>query len=1245
MRWKSLLGCLLSLTITFGMFPSYALAGEGVNLHGVQSALLSEAHLTKGLTSDNAEGKKSTPAGGQDASGSAGEDSSDPTGSGSVSGQDDGADADGTGGGSGSDDTGSGQDDDANNDGTGGGSGSDDTGSGQDDDANADGTGEDSDSGDTAAGDSDDTGKAETGSESDDAASGDKNGEDGDGEDSELPGDSSAGTGDSSGDAADHENADSDEAGSDEAGSDENGSDEAGSDEPASDETDSDENGSDGAGSGETASGAAEVTEETADTAANDAASGDAKDPNAIAGFEEQEIVVTEIETDNDTEEAISRFTEAVIDLSKDPETLEGLQAIMERVSGLGSAVSGCVSFLQMIGILEDPTEAGIATIITEVKSVQDELHTMDQKLDNLALQLLDLASSEEEKARDNKARDLVKDWQDFNTFYVNPLKNLVTDYEGYVNRGMKHWWEHSSHDGIRVLYASYNKKTVLTYSRCSYAEGTPDQADNGETVLKNDCIGLPAEYVPNTSAESFSMDHYKERFQELTAEAVIKAADDKKLDASQSFYADWAKLDDAGKKSLAQKLAPDFLNTLIYTVSCDVMSKDENDKWVISAINAYSNYCDMVMKTNSGIDALINTLYLTHGFEGEVASDVRDITNSMIATAGYYGSFVLTVAGQDADQTTKAKEDLQKKWVDTIKALDKKGSSALTGHDNYCYIVGAVVDFTQLSCQSDMTMVYRQIDRSDDSRALISFTSGPWKLYSKHGLQTSLPPIVNSVYAEVLYHQFASQKKEKAKTFNEYLNVNGVSVAHFNGLLLTNYQDAETFSLSDGVSMNAINIFGSYFKDGKNYSIFDGSPSKAKGGNFKLHDKVVYDCINMENGDLKVNQTFAARAAYTESHWFWIIDEGHEFYTDDLDWDVDTSEEWVKNFVWKQVLRITKRTLLSKDIAMLSCMEAGTDSLDASSPLLAFDSVHIMKNEAEETAEQDVPKADWSQMDTENLNLYPADDSRIDDGIALEIEAAVLRAEKEGIKVSLTAEEKAKITSEMRSMTYTLQEELRKNRSLRYLDVFGIDGDDDAERKLAEEVLHGSYLTAGGSSKIPPENINTMACYESCAVLHFVRENGEIKYVINPAFNIDPLLVIWDAHIKEFAAFEIYDDVMTGQGLTMNVRIPAASAGDQSTITIIHYTDDIQEEERTDSRIQGSGSDRYAVMRVNKCSPFELVTKKNERKKKSDNGSGSKTSARTGDDSNLLLSGALFASALIALGIVVRRLRKRAGE
>ena len=566
--------------------------------------------------------------------------------------------------------------------------------------------------------------------------------------------------------------------------------------------------------------------------------------------------------------DAIAKFTDSMNKLAADTSKMSNFSACLTRFGGLTSAASGTIGILQMIGILKDPMVVAFDTVINEVKNVQDQLKQIDAEIKDINDDLVKVQVEQKEIDRNRRAEDMRKYWRDFNTDYCEPLDDLMAEYEKLINRGIRSWWSQKDHEGVRVNYTMVKDENgenvaALTYSNKAYDEGFPLTADNGEAVEQELSFGVPAGIIPEL--KNFNIDTYHEDFVKAMAPVFVETADAHKLDASDKFYSEWDMMGDAGRRAMSEAYAEDILNTQIYRISCDVMSSNEGDDLAVKVMNAYRKYCDNVLKQDSGVNAMLNAMYLTHGFEGEIRGDIETFCDGMTAQAGVYGQFALACAAQDSNVKKSDREKVQEQFADTVIALHDKKDLALTGYDNFCYITGTSVELGHADAKSSMK-VY------NDGREYTGYTASDWSV--------TLPSMVDNVLAQMLYHQYQTLD-EGQSSFAAYLHKYKVLPnADYSGNIMTKYRGAQTFALNEGIKLKKTQMMGSYFNDKTYYTINTGNSSKIEDKYFRVHDKLLYDSFNVKDGTISSYKMKGARALYGESHGYWYIDEAAVFYS-----------------------------------------------------------------------------------------------------------------------------------------------------------------------------------------------------------------------------------------------------------------------------------------------------------------------------------------------------------------------------
>ena len=404
----------------------------------------------------------------------------------------------------------------------------------------------------------------------------------------------------------------------------------------------------------------------------------------------------------------------------------------------------------------------------------------------------------------------------------------------------------------------------MLTYSK---QEGFPEKSDiNDEKVNKEWTIGIPSASMPNTRKFKFDVNTYRNDFKKIMIDALDEAIKNNTLtsDCGASVKSEYN--NNSSRQKMLESYAEYVLNTVIYRIACDAMS--HNSTWVAQVISTYTQYCDNILQRDSGVNAFLNYIFLTHAFEGEVKEDIVKFLDAMTAQVGFYGQLALTCAGQDNLQTTATKDKLRDYFVKTVTSINNRKDKAITGFDNYCYIVGTRIeaDTTSFEANTDASISEYEIRYKDCD-------ADSWSI--------QVLALADSVYLPIIYHQY-TKLPQGTNSFGEYLNKFKVQRSTDNKIYMTNCRGVQTFALNEGIYMKAT-LYGnrnkysswSYFTKDKWYHIDNGKDIDfVDQACWVVHDKVVVDWFDSSNGCQDINAVIAARAFYGESHLYWSVDE-----------------------------------------------------------------------------------------------------------------------------------------------------------------------------------------------------------------------------------------------------------------------------------------------------------------------------------------------------------------------------------
>ncbi len=599
--------------------------------------------------------------------------------------------------------------------------------------------------------------------------------------------------------------------------------------------------------------------------------------------------------------DAAEKFAEAASKFVEDMGDLSTLAKGITVGGGLTLAVSGCISILKMCGVIEDPTEKKLSRIIDGVNDIENQLVIMDRELNDIKNQIASLDVSTTEKKRASDAIAYLGQWNLFKDQFLNELAQRRAKYEGMIENGVEAWWKSDTHDAVAVAFTKIDGNDVQVIASDAKTE-LPDKADNGTTIDKSESFIVPADVMPATKAEKYDPNKYVSDYQKIASASIIKAANDKKLIASEDFYKTWDAMSDADKKAKADQYGDCILTAAVYNISCDVMSSAEGHDFTKQFIEFYKSFAGDLVSGTDGAILLIDAYMNMYCFEGEAKDKINYVIDSMIVDAGLYGQLALNVAAQDYKIKDDVKKDLQKVWINTINSLEKIRKASLTGDDGYCYPASSCLKYDTATVKSEMRMWWTyQWNLIKDKYRYEDRWWNAWYTVDKDGNEFKLEeaPVINDVNTKILYDNYVirnAQAKEEDKTdFAGYLNKFGVGMPEgFSGNILTSYLGQDGFSLGSKLKMTAHNVTGDYFKDNEEYAVFDGS-GDASSSYFCLYDNVSYGYVNASSGEINKEARLCARAMYTESHDKWSVDEMAAFHKD-CDCDVEQKNAGTKS-------------------------------------------------------------------------------------------------------------------------------------------------------------------------------------------------------------------------------------------------------------------------------------------------------------------------------------------------------------
>ncbi len=799
--------------------------------------------------------------------------------------------------------------------------------------------------------------------------------------------------------------------------------------------------------------------------------------------------------------------------------------------------INGSVTFLKLIGVMEDPIKGGIANILDEIKVIDEKMAEMDSKLDNISTAMTTMQASSEFNNRGLKAMNLRSSWTGFQYNYMESgMDQLMNQYNGMLLNGIKAWWRNES-ESARKAGGMDNTQIILIYLKdkdgeeqpYSFAgEGIPDDIpeDAPYVILKADCI-------PDT-LDSFNVNNYQKTLADAIKTRILAALDAENYDAFESR--NMPMFTPEGKDQIDEdeiaKIAADAVNVLLYRIGCAEVNRDA--AFAIAVDSHFTNYCSHLMAAGEGIDAMLNSFYLTHAFEYEVSKDLQDFLNRMILKTGTYGAFVTNVLGMSDTTTDSAKLLAMKRFCDTEDRLNEALKNCVTGNGRYSYLTNTELRYAELSISNGVSASTEHI--YTDKEVYDGFKTTGFK-FMVRGLTPSDYTQLGDVNSMLLFYTL---KNNGVTNLHKYLSENNTGtygVTDYENIV-TSWGKAQTLPLDGSVKLNAYNILGNDYSgistttlkpEKKDY------PDNASPDYIVHREKVCGTVYDTASGNLTSNKVLLATALYGQSHWYWFKDEAALFAGPaDYRYNYSEVETYIRDrfYYTEEMIAVSDFNTIVSLVPKASLTEAeGYDPLASLAELnkeLEEDWPHL-----EWPPEIDVPEAekpnDLDLVDPAYWGLTEGcDDERLQQ-MCLELIDA--RLEEAGFeKDALSEKEKAKLAREMMDFYRKGRKEMTKNSALDPEDPLGIGQNNDAAAELAKDILPDYLLDENGNISEDVKYLFIKERYELFPDIEFTSENGRPKAKLSCGYQTVPVLVVGEITPQEFQVltYDINDGFYT---------------------------------------------------------------------------------------------------------------------
>ena len=417
------------------------------------------------------------------------------------------------------------------------------------------------------------------------------------------------------------------------------------------------------------------------------------------------------------------------------------------------------------------------------------------------------------------------------------------------LTNGMRDWCQNTSrkigsvdNSGLIILYEKVDDKYELNYS---YSNELP--TDEGAIY-----VYIPAELL---STVTWNVNTYPEDITKMLIDILTNNIDKVTIN-------NYEELVNNPTIDLIKQVASDGENTLVFRTIGAKLNEDAT--FAYNLVDVYKNYCNNLLASGQGVDAVIQKAYLTHNFEGEIIEELSEFIERMRVMNYIYGTFMVNVSMMSDTLTNAQVQSVLDNFGNSMKSLDEAESNAFTGYDNYCYVTNSLIEMTTIEfkgrtdvtleggCQLDgyNTTAITTTIYDDDLRENGTLVGG----------------------SKVLVMQATAQSNGSQLTYDYLYDNEAVSSEYSSdqGMIVTNFGNETQFVLEGNTTKLKFSKYcGSWFD---NNSISTTLPSKASNEYVISRRGINGDVFDMSTGEYTTGNVLYAHGIYNEDHWYWAF-------------------------------------------------------------------------------------------------------------------------------------------------------------------------------------------------------------------------------------------------------------------------------------------------------------------------------------------------------------------------------------
>lgn len=551
--------------------------------------------------------------------------------------------------------------------------------------------------------------------------------------------------------------------------------------------------------------------------------------------------------------------------------------SFLKGFSTVVNLANGVYTLLMNIGVIENPQEAQFRNILKMLSEVRNIVNEIDKKADSIEKTLSTEFSKIDYEFSQLKYDSYQKAWTDFFTVGAyKDMNDIISAYNSQVNTTLLSYaksWQTGNENGIRALYNGDLETLVFSGDNMDgVGEEIPSRprwSDDEDSFRINSTIILPGEYI-KIGRVTLNADNYQDFLKKAVTAGVLAAANDGKLEAADSFYSSWNLLPDELKEDKAEEISAQLMDSLHYEVIHEVANSTRSGRGTFAS--EFKTKYDMFYNTILGLKdvtspvvAAFNKVKATHAFEGDAFCDFVSYTTLIGTLCVQYGTYATMITALDDSMTSAKKEETERNkkisYNYTLYMLD----NTITGYDNYCYPLNALVEFHDAVLVSEAEFTKTGLNTATYKDSI------PWTVMDvndyditktaeqKKEAVDKMGSLLSLRDVSLLYYYY--QQNGTGKDFLGYLDKNNAVATEIaedekhNTTVLTNDYESKNLKVGSSASLT-LHTFGYSVENpwrdkmgNEGYTYNELNDCEKWGGKFYVHEQLIGSTFNIGKG------------------------------------------------------------------------------------------------------------------------------------------------------------------------------------------------------------------------------------------------------------------------------------------------------------------------------------------------------------------------------------------------------------